>query len=274
MIKHPSRQEYLDFGYKNVGPIIFQYCEILNSILESNNLQNYLFCARAGVRIAKCLQLWLSANNIEPNYNIKIVPLSRIAALRLSRLDCSFDYDFIQEAMVLNTHLQGLDAVNKFLKSSYNLDEIPEGLSSFGEILYYLISNNLCDSFTDSLSQSRRDFTTLLQELSLNTRCTIVDSGWAGSTQLFLEKAYPDIQFSGVYFATDQKVQILGRSPGAMIGILHNAEFTLPFNSGSDIIHHRHFFESLFEPNISSYGLYLQSITKILTLLLPKKSIF
>jgi len=99
-------------------------------------------------------------------------------------------------------------------------------------------------------------------------RILLIDSGWAGTTQLMLEQSLPQYVIEGAYFGVIGHTEILGQRPGRMYGLMfENNDFKYDSNRPETaFVLHRHLIESLFEPNIPSISQLTDSDVELLNL--------
>ena len=85
-------------------------------------------------------------------------------------------------------------------------------------------------------------------------RILLVDTGWAGTTQLALEKSFKEYEFFGAYFGTIGRAEILGSKVTSIHGLMfENPDFKYSESSPETVfVLHRHLIESLLEPDAPS----------------------
>jgi glycosyltransferase involved in cell wall biosynthesis len=80
-------------------------------------------------------------------------------------------------------------------------------------------------------------------------RAVLIDSGWQGSAQSLLARAYPETEFHGLYFG---RILTEAHDPAVadrVIGLMFEAETYDPDRPETALALHRHLIESLLEPN-------------------------
>ena len=80
-------------------------------------------------------------------------------------------------------------------------------------------------------------------------RVVLVDSGWQGTAQSLIHRAYPELDVHGLYLG---RILTEGHDPeiaDRVIGLLFQAETYRPDAPETAIVLHRHLFEALLEPN-------------------------
>ena len=268
-IPHTIKSDFVDeislFGSSVLGPIISEYLARLHAaiLVGAENGTASLFCYRAGLRIYHLYRIWLSARGEPMPRGVDLLKISRLAALKASY------------AVAPNVAITGIgmqlanldlhDVVELLLEEPLHL---PEGNRLASMPLHEFINDD------NEIAEKLRNYLTAQSELMEKyvkrladgaNRIALIDSGWAGTTQLVFEQAFPRYEIEGIYFGTIGRANILGHQPQNMHGLMFNTpDFLYDQNqSGSVFALHRHLIESLFEPDLPSIeSLSLESIRK------------
>lgn len=241
------------FGRDVLAPIISEYLGRLHaSVLAAAQLGvPSLFCQRAGLRILDLYRAWLAARGQALPSGVHAFKISRLAALKAA-------YARAPDLALtgIGSLLPGLDlhAVAAILLDG----AAPAGGARLAQMpLHEFIASDhpAAHQIAAHLSGQSALMSAYLERLAGSARrILLVDSGWAGTSQLALEHGFPDYAFEGVYFGTIGRAQILGHAPGLMHGLMFNAagfqfDRTVPETA---FVLHRHLIESLFEPDLPS----------------------
>lgn len=192
---------YLIFGYQNLGPLMYGFCEYLKNNLKKDN--NLIFLSREGKFINQCFNHFC---NKEDNYNNKYMYISRksIATAVIEEFD-SFEKFISSQSIAQN------ETVNLFLKRINLLDN--------KEVLNFLSKENinLNDSFYQKNVQkffqenfnmlkkhnekNNKNLKEYLKEFNINNKTILIDIGWNGTMQDLLSSLFKkeSIDFKGYY---------------------------------------------------------------------------
>jgi len=241
------------FGYESVGPVVNFFMFKLHSYISQCNRNDckILFATRAGIRIKDVYQKWLAARGVALYKNMEVLRISRILAIKAAYAT-NTDLAVTTLGREFKTfHLK--DIVSSLLNTEISNGIISEIPNIKQEPLHLFLRRN--DTFSgyvnDYLLKQSKLYDSYFSNLSGNAKCIIyVDSGWRGTSQLLLENTFPDFKWSGLYFGCIGRSSILGKTVEQMIGLIFDSAFYQPDKPETAFVVHRHFIESLFEPNI------------------------
>ena len=201
----PINKGAIYFGKNILGPIFYDFCAKLHWYLERNVIQNrhnytLLFMARAGLRLRYLYQLYRKLN--------KLPSICLEEDLYISRLSCvkgclTNDFDYVVEIIVGEYKNRPIiDVFKRIIDLELNLDQrwfsIPTSKASFQQIYAESDCSSLINTYFREQSQL---FTQYIHNFSQNRqRIFLVDSGWTGRTQAMLMRAFPETEWTGLYF--------------------------------------------------------------------------
>ncbi len=239
------------FGTDVLAPIVAEFLGRLHAAVLAASQQGIpsLFCHRAGLRILHLYTEWLAARGEAVPPHVHTFKTSRIAALK-----AAFASAPSMALTGIGMHMAGLDlhAIASALVDAALPDD-GERIAQMPLHEFMASGHPVAAQIEAHLSGQSALMARYLKRLAgKSPRIMLIDSGWAGTSQLVLEQAFPDFQFEGVYFGTIGRASILGKSPGAMHGLMFNAEgFQFDRRAPETVfVLHRHLIESLFEPDL------------------------
>ncbi|MCC6071284.1 glycosyltransferase family 2 protein [Massilia sp. GCM10020059] len=248
-----NRAEFEAFGARVLAPIMSEFLGRLHATVLAASYQGIpsLFCHRAGLRILHLYTCWLAARNETLPAHVATIKTSRISALKAG-------FARAPELSItgIGMHLPGLDlhAVASILLDG-KLTEKKGRLAPMPLHEFMKTDHEVALQIGTHLKDQSTLMARYLKELSGGSkRMLLIDSGWAGTSQLVLEHAFPEYTFEGVYFGTIGRANILGHTPGKMHGLMFNSE-GFQYNREAPetaFVLHRHLIESLFEPGLPS----------------------
>lgn len=248
------------FGQQVLAPIMAEYLARLHATIMAAAADGVqaLFCYRAGLRILHLYGNWLAARGEQLPNNVVTFKTSRIASLK-----ASFATAPELAIMGIGTTLSGLDLHDVAFSLLEGKMKLAGGqrLSQIPLHDFITTEHEVAKQIRDHLNQQSRLMSAYLANLAGDSkRLLLIDSGWAGTSQLVLERAFPAYSFEGVYFGTVGRASILGHQPRTMHGLMFNTDdFGYDRNVPESVFAlHRHMIESLLEPAIPS----ITSITK------------
>jgi glycosyltransferase involved in cell wall biosynthesis len=212
-----------------------------------------LFCTRAGKRIDDLIEAY--SPEARP-FKSELFGISRISACKSVILDeKSFDiaYDVTKESL---HHFNLGDVFKAYLQHSWDEKSSNfQALASFSQPLtrdnlkVFLASNSEASRwFREKMTEYRDAMSTWLESsLDGAEGYVLVDSGWKGSIQNLLSSAFPEYGFEGFYFGVIDNIHNPNRH-----GIVFDAPCYLSGRPETAFIRHRHFVETLLEPNAPS----------------------
>ena len=244
-------------GYDLLGPILHRWLLGLHQHISYFKSEDttYLFCARAGLRIQELYNIFLTGaadNSNDARTRI-------LWASRLSVAKGTFRRNQIGSIKIIAReykHEPLRNAVRGLLK---NYPEITQSLDLSGRDLdahgfnfpgWITVRGNVQSHLISYLDDCSSALDTYLSEkLADKKRILLIDSGWQGTTQSLLTKAYPNYQWKGLYFGRiltgDHDPNIVDN----VVGILFEKNKFDPNVPESAFVEHRHLIETLLESN-------------------------
>ncbi|MDK4713671.1 glycosyltransferase [Rhizobium sp. CNPSo 4039] len=241
-------------GHDILGPIVQRWLLGLHqyfSYYDDGNT-NFLFCARAGVRIEKLYRLFVEG------FGGRDVPAQMFWLSRLSTCKGTF-YKAKQSRTIIAREYQHVP-IAELIKGIFRHQ--PEVLGRLDLTLpEYKAHGAVFDGWiqgpTPAASEMRKYFTQcqsdfdayLKQLLKGRTRAVLVDSGWQGSMQSLLTKAFPDFVWRGLYFGRSLQPGHDAQIVNNVLGVMFEGETYQQSVPETAFTRHRHIVESLLEPN-------------------------
>lgn len=241
------------FSKDVLAPIMNEFMIRLHVTVATASAQGVqtLFCYRAGLRIFLMYREWLAARKTPMPDRVGVIKISRFAALK-SAYRAAPDLALTGLCNQLPGH-DLHDIVELILGEGLNVSQGRLPAMPLHQFIT-LDEPNAERLRTHLLDQSDLMSAYIERLVSGTNRILLIDSGWAGTTQLMLEQSCHDYSIEGAYFGVIGRTEILGKTPGRMHGLMFETENFLynPLFPETAYVLHRHLIESLFEPNISS----------------------
>lgn len=246
-------------GHDLIGPVLHRWLLGLHqhiAYLDDKDVA-FLFCARAGVRIKELYDLFLASSPFVLAGSLNIFWASRVSVTKgtfqqnrhnsSSIIQREYHNVALREIVkgLLRHHPQKLEPLNL---SGHDLDA--HGFNFNGWINVNAPLQNTLRKYLEECSDA---FDSYLAGLTAGKkRIVLVDSGWQGSIQALLSKAYSNFDWKGLYFG---RILAGGHDPRIadnVVGVLFEQDTFNARIPESAIIEHRHLIETLLEPNGSS----------------------
>ena len=258
MAGNPRSLEALSqhIGYDLLGPVVHRWLLGLHQYVSyfDDGDTEFLYCARAGLRIQRLYQLFLSGYQPQAKAKGQMFWISRVAVCKgtynrepkgaLSQI--ALEYANLPMSQVVG----GLLRHNPERLQGLKLDRWE--LKAHGREFPLWLGTTMAEAkaIRAYLTECGPAFETYLEGLLAGkSRAVLIDSGWRGSAQSMLTRAFPDYDWQGVYFG---RILTEGHDPGIVknvIGILFEENAYEPEVPESAFILHRHLIETLLEPN-------------------------
>lgn len=242
------------FSEEVLAPIMNEFMAKLHATISAASAQGVqtLFCYRAGLRIFLMYRTWLAARNAVMPERVNAFKVSRFAALKGGYRNVPHLALTGIGSQLANHDLH--DVVEAILGEPLGL---PNGARLPAMPLHEFI--NLDDPSAQRVRQHLLEQSDLMSSYverlaSGASQILLIDSGWAGTTQLMLEQSLPQYSFEGAYFGVVGRADILDVRPGKMHGLMfENGDFRYDQERPETaFVLHRHLIESLFEPGIET----------------------
>ncbi len=243
-------------GYGLLGPVVHRWLLGLHQYVNyfDDGKTEFLYCARAGVRIQRLYELFLSGYPHLPSSKGQVFWVSRVAV-------CKGSYKHEPKAALHQIALEYAnlpvrDVVSGLLRHSperlrrLNLDR--REMRAHGQELSQWLQGSTAEAkaIEAYLTECGSAFVSYIEDLLAGkSRAVLIDSGWQGTAQSMLTRAFPQYAWQGVYFG---RILTPAHDPAIVkniIGILFEKDAYEPAVPESAFILHRHLIEALLEPN-------------------------
>lgn len=251
-----ERRDLRDIGRDLLGPIINLYLLKLHAhILQTDPRQDrILFGLRAGLRIRALYETWLEQRGSSLPEHTFLFKTSRLMAVKAAFKAVP---DLALTALARELDGENLDTiVRALLRSETPSARLKRDIPDIQqEPLHEFLRRNIpaARRVRHHLHQQADIFADYVAGISGSAnRLILVDTGWRGTQQLLLERAFPKKDWAGLYFGCIGRAEILGVRPRNMSGLMFDSPDFVPENPSSSFVLHRHLIESLFEPSLPS----------------------
>jgi len=242
-------------GHDLLGPVVQRWLLGLHQYISyfDDDQTAFLFCARAGVRIEKLYRTFLDGfNGASPQTDI-------FWTSRISTCKGTFNRVKQHSAAIISReyyHHPIKDLIAGIFRNQpellSQLDLGREEYKAHGHVFSGWIEGS-----TPAAKEMREYFRRCSAELDVyisnllrgRSRAVLIDSGWQGSTQSLLSKAYPETAWRGLYFGRSLLPGYDASIVNQVIGLLFESDDYKPEIPETAIVRHRHIVETLLEPN-------------------------
>ena len=265
-----GKSPYYEFGYKYYGPFLYGFTRWLSFQIDSAKVRKVFFFARDGYMMQKAyLQLggrisseyvYFSRKSLRQallykanTYEESLQLLSWKRYVTISEW-LSF-YGFSSDEIPDMLHNKSLDAT-----SSYRYEDL--GNTDQLKKLYAELKPEI-----DKRSQTQSALLLqYLEQIGMNEDCIIVDIGWHGNMQMYLEKFLQqngiDIHITGLYVGIESN----GKTSGDVYGFLYD---DLDTKCRKSILCFLGIYEKLFQSKEGSTDGYMEDNGMVVPRLLP-----
>ena len=243
-------------GYSLLGPVVHRWLMALDQYVSyfDDGDTRFLYCSRAGGRIAALYDIYLEGQGRTRGASHQMFWVSRMALCK-----GTFDQNPTRASQVIESeyyHQTVRHAVAGLMRNA-DQDELDRLLSGadlktpgydFGT---WIDSGSPAAKTTRTyLKASSTAFDSYLQEcVDGADRAVLIDSGWQGTSQSLLTRAYSDITWQGLYIGRILTSHHDTHIVDQVIGLLFQGESYDPEFPETAITAHRHLFETLLESN-------------------------
>ena len=254
------------FGYKVLGPIFYNFCEILREYQLCYSDAKALYASRAGVRIKDLFILYLKNNGYSESCDQQDFWVSRFSVYK-AFLDRDFEYvlPFMINAFLHMTYKNMLKCIipNSKCDSKYANETIT--LDIFRKI-YYEDQSNCSKALRKHFNEQEILFNEYLDQNFSNTKnLLIIDSGWHATGQAMFMRNLKQFNWVSLYFGrwnpTGKNAWHFYNVTGCIIE--HN--FYNPFKPETAILRYFHLIEDILEPSMPSVEYYLKENGKVIS---------
>lgn len=243
------------FGHDLLGPVVAEYLNRLAGYIrffDEERRAKPLFVSRAGIRIRRALETYLSTTGLALPASIDNFWISR---LMVAKGTWNRNRN---NAIDVFTREFSCHSLREFIEAMYRYEGVPKTFP-LGDRCLKEPANDLAMFFNGKSApakalaayfheQSRLFERYLGALLDGHEMALLIDTGWAGTAQRLLADAYPDIEWWGAYFGrygfahTDRKYW------RNMIGLVFEQDAYEFHKPETSTILNRHMIEDLFEP--------------------------
>lgn len=218
-----KKTDYYQFGWNYFGPFLLGFTKWLNCKFEDDKIEKVFFFSRDGYMMEKAFKLLYSGN-----YEIEYVYFSRKSIRQALLYKCdtfleSLKYMSIEKFVSLGKILEyygfSKEEREKLAReNNWNLLSEFEFVTlrdnSFVEDLFYKLKNLI----KDKSENQRLLLLKYLEQIAFQGTCAIVDIGWHGSMQYYLEEFCElnnvDVNLHGYYVGILPNVPLTGTTNG------------------------------------------------------------
>lgn len=258
-----SQSERYRFAYRFLGPIFLGFCERLRLAINTfpANDTIVLFIARSGLRIRLLLEEYLRYSGrylMHPvdNFFVSRLSVSKGCYVRAER-ECGINIcrEFKYADMNELTNCVFHDSTRKVqalkVSGDVSVERFLKLVNSEPQLNQYLYNQSkLFHQYFDGLTYGRRNV-------------VLVDTGWAGSTQAILMKAYRYLNIYGLYFGKWDYYKTNPEHFNNMMGlIIEDSEFSFRKPQVA-ILYYHHLIEEPLEPQTHSVEWYISVDGKV-----------
>lgn len=242
-----------------IGPIFEYFLSQLHQTItnfHSDKDAKIFFVSRAGVRIKKLYELYLEKYELKAPCELNYLWISRLMTAK-GIFEKSPEHAF----NLFHKEFEGktLDEFGRAISNTSSLDISEETLAEGSKVyIDHLPSflegtSTLATTLKKHFSEQSSLFEIYIRDCLGDSKAVLmIDSGWAGTAQTFLSEAYQDIDWWGAYFGRAFIEGSDATCANQMLGLIFEANSFDPATPETAFIYHRHFIESLLEPNAAT----------------------
>ncbi len=197
---------FYNFGYKNLGPLIFGFCEYLNSNINSNS--NIIFLSREGKFILECFNILNKSKNQCKYMNVSRKSITNCLLSSKQNIEKVIKMQSVSQNETVEMFLNRLNLTNNsFIINELKKYNISLLAKYFNEEIRYKLAE-IIELACQNISKKDYDnFNLYLKQLDFNNDTIVVDIGWNGTMQdllqIFLDKQ--NIKIKGYYLGVRKK---------------------------------------------------------------------
>ena len=243
-------------GYDLLGPVVHRWLLALHQYIQylDDGDTTFLFCARAGVRIRKLYEIFQRGFPSDGNAEPVLFWISRIAVTKgvygreheraLELITREYNHHPLRKLVegLFRHHPERLAALD--LRGA---DLKAYGFNFPGWLTLKAPVQNAVRAYLEDCTAAFEAY--LDMALEGKSRAVLIDSGWQGSAQSLLARAYPEIEWKGLYFG---RILTAHHDPTIVpdvIGLMFERDAYDPAIPESAFARHRHLVECLLEPH-------------------------
>jgi hypothetical protein len=254
-----ERQVAARLAYEHLAPVISRYLMLLDAHVRyaARTEASVLFVSRAGVRIRRLYDEFTATRGLVAPPNCDFFWVSRCLTAKAAWSRTPDEALSVFLAEYRHERLGG--ACVALLGASTPSGPIHEGSDTetnapVTQLQQFLGSNH---ALARAVVEHLRDQGILFAEYVRATigpgeRVVLVDTGWHGTTQRLLRKAYAQYDWSGLYFGRIARLETNPEPLGQSIALVFEASRFDPSRPESAFVLYRHLIEGLLEPRAKS----------------------
>ncbi len=245
-------------GHDILGPVFAAYLDRLDQHIRHFTLDHdasVLFVARAGIRIRTLYRTWLAARGRSEPEGLDFLWTSRLACAK-----AAWGRDWTELVRLIEREMPGASLGEVIVAVSNGstiadmpLPDDPSYAASSTEFAHFIWSDDpLACSLRGHLEEQGALFEAMVDAACGDRkRVVLVDSGWQGTVQATLTRAFSDKDWWGLYLGVIPSA-VGGPHRQQMVGLIYDGENWDPARPETALILHRHLFESMLEPPVPS----------------------
>ncbi len=193
-----DKDYFSSFGYKSLGPLLYGFSYWLKEEFEKDNQNNIFFLAREGKIFKDAFEIINDNNKIKPTYMYASRRAFMVPSLIKSKdsLLSNIKYTKIKIETLFKAFGLGINYYNKLLKE-LNINK-NESLSLSDKKIETLINKISADIYLNS-SKEEEIINKYFDQINFKDNVSIVDIGWFGSMQRYLNVLTNGTNIKGYY---------------------------------------------------------------------------
>lgn len=250
------RTARVELGKDTLGPIVADYLSRLYThivSLESISDARVLFVSRAGIRIRMALDAFIQSTGLPRLDGAENFWVSRLLVAKavwkrspdqtIQILSKEFAYAPIPELLNAMFRFAPAAARRKF-------DDVAPGTMGASLKEFLASKHPAAEMLKVHFDEQGALFESYLNRLlGKRKKSLLVDSGWQGTTQTLLSRAFPEYEWWGAYFGLSGFPESDRTFWPNMIGLAFESDTFQPERPETSIVLNRHLIEHLFEPS-------------------------
>mgnify|MGYP001032879207 CR=1 FL=1 len=242
-----------EIGREVMGPVVHRWMLALHQhICQLDDGDTaFLFCARAGLRLKRLYELFLDG---QPQAHRATLDMFWISRVSICKGTFSRQPDLASDLFAREYHRENMaDLVRGLLRHQPDrlrglpLADLPAGGGFPSWIGTNAPAAKALRSYLRDCGGAMDDY---LSKVTRGCkRVVLIDSGWQGTAQSLLARAYPDTTWMGLYFGRMLGPHHDPRITSDVVGLMFERNTFDPSVPASAVTAHHHVIETLLEPN-------------------------
>jgi len=228
-----------EYGYSALGPVFLRFFQwLISDLSNSKRQQDLLFLAREGYLLHKLFKTIKEKSNIDLNHVNDSCVLTSRRASSVASIRNKEDIKYVLEETYNGTvYALFYSRIGILIEG----DDFPVSMPRDIDKIQHII-DNFADQILDQAEKERRSYKKYLSNhISNNSKITVVDIGYSGSTQYYLSKLL-NRKISGKYFVVSDDLKPL--SQGNIVETCFNKSIYEQDLKSNPIYKHSLIFES------------------------------